>query len=175
MPLQRFLTSLRAPVATIALAFAAATLAADSGAPELEEKAVLGHIERVTLMPEGIAAEARLDTGASRSSLHARDVETFERDGEDWVRFTFDDHEGGEHAMEKRLVEEIRITQASGQEKRYTVVIGMCVGERYAEPAFTLSDRSNLTYPILVGRDFLSDRILVSSTREYVNEPDCDE
>lgn len=151
-------------------------LAAEGGisSAELEEQDVLGHVEDVRLMPDDIPAQARLDTGARRSSLHARDIESFDRDGEDWVRFVFDDHDGGRHDFELPLEDEITVTQASGQETRYVARIGLCVGEQYSETDFTLTDRSALTYPILVGRTFLTEGVLVSSEHDRTVQPDCE-
>ncbi len=151
------------------------TLAADNdlSSVELEEQDVLGHVEAVRLMPDEIPAKARLDTGASRSSLHAREIEAFDKDGEEWVRFVFDDHDGGKHDFELPIEDEITVTQASGQENRYVVKVGLCVGAHYSETDFTLTDRSALTYPILVGRTFLSEGILVSSEHDRTVEPDC--
>ncbi|MCK8515453.1 ATP-dependent zinc protease [Methylonatrum kenyense] len=150
-------------------------LAAGDGisSAELEEQEVLGHVEDVRLMPDDIPAQARLDTGARRSSLHARDIETFDKDGEDWVRFLFDDHDGGKHDFELPLEDEIEVTQASGQETRYVVKIGLCVADQYEETDFTLTDRSALTYPILVGRTFLSEGVLVSSEHDRTVKPGC--
>ena len=39
-------------------------------------------------MPSGVAVKMKLDTGALTSSLDARDLRHFKRDGKSWVRFT---------------------------------------------------------------------------------------
>src|SRR5690554_6574672 len=59
-----------------------------------EEPERLGFVEWVVMKDTGLRMKARLDTGAKTSSLHATDVEEFEKDGEDWVRFRLplDDH-----------------------------------------------------------------------------------
>ncbi|MFW5936983.1 MAG: RimK/LysX family protein, partial [Desulfosalsimonas sp.] len=57
------------------------------------DKLLVGRIEKVRLTPPGRTFHARIDTGATTSSLDARDIETFERDGDDWVRFKIKDPE----------------------------------------------------------------------------------
>lgn len=146
------------------------TLAANDN---LQTGNVYGHVEDVLLMPGRIQASARLDTGARTSSLHARDIEPFEKNGEKWVRFHFDDHDGGLHPFSLPLKDEITVTQASGTQTRYVVKLGLCVGEHYSETKFTLTDRSQLTYPILVGRRFLAEGLLVSSEHDFTASPEC--
>lgn len=164
-----------AAVTLVALITLPLLLQADNGvsSAKLNQPYVLGHVEGVLLMPDGIPAKARLDTGASRSSLHAREIELFDKNGEDRVRFVFDDHDGGEHVFDVPLEDQVTVTQASGQQTRYVVRLGLCVGKHYSETDFTLADRSTLTYPILVGRSFLSRGVLVSSAHDQTVEPDC--
>lgn len=138
-----------------------------------DSSAVYGHVEQVMLMPYRIKAQARLDTGARTSSLHARDIEPFEKNGEKWVRFFFDDHDGDLHPFVLPLIDEVTVTQASGTQTRYVVELGLCVGDHYNETKFTLTDRSKLTYPILVGRRFLADGLLVSSAHDFTASPEC--
>ena len=54
-----------------------------------DQLSVIGLREWVALPDLGVAGlRAKIDTGASTSSLHATDIQPFERDGHSWVRFT---------------------------------------------------------------------------------------
>lgn len=151
------------------------SVVAHAGVPEKEvdEKSVLGHIEKVRINGDDRHFPARLDTGAQRSSLHARDIEKFERDGEQWVRFVFDDHDGGTHDIESPLIEQTEVRQAGGATTRYVVSLPLCIGGQEKNTEFTLADRSAMTYPMLVGRNFLSEHVLVSSAHRYTADPTC--
>ncbi|MCH8542499.1 MAG: ATP-dependent zinc protease [Alcanivorax sp.] len=140
---------------------------------DVRNKSVLGHIEKVRINGDDRDFSARLDTGAQRSSMHAREIEKFERDGEQWVRFVFDDHDGGEHDIESPLIEQTRVRQAGGVTTRYVVSLPLCIGEQQQDTEFTLTDRSAMTYPMLVGRNFLSEHVLVSSAHRYTADPVC--
>ena len=50
-------------------------------------KQVVGALERVYFDKLNFSLEARIDTGATTSSLGVTDVQKFERDGNDWVSF----------------------------------------------------------------------------------------
>ena len=54
-----------------------------------DQLSVIGLREWINLPELGIIGlRAKIDTGASTSSLHASDIQPFQKDGEDWVRFT---------------------------------------------------------------------------------------
>jgi hypothetical protein len=140
----------------------------------LNDFSVYGHIEKVALIPGDIEIKARLDTGASRSSLNAQDIELVGTKKRRLVRFVFDDRNGNQYPMTLPLVEKVAIKQASGKQVRYVVEMGLCVGGHYKKNHFTLADRSRMTYPVLVGRNFLRDEVLVSSNHKFISEPNCE-
>lgn len=99
---------------------------------------VIGLREWVALPDLGVAGlRAKIDTGASTSSLHATDVEPFERDGQQWVRFTA--HLGSVVQLRHRrceapLVTMKRIKSSNGQaQARYVIRTSLALGDRVWE------------------------------------------
>lgn len=158
---------------TVFMTSAVAEQEASVIAANMENYTVYGHVEEVALMPAEIEIKALLDTGASRSSLNAQDIELIESEDRTMVSFVFDDHNGNQYPMTLPLVETIGIKQASGRQDRYVVEMGLCVGEQYEKNLFTLADRSKMTYPVLVGRNFLKNSALVSSKHKMTAKPNC--
>ncbi|WP_432696692.1 ATP-dependent zinc protease family protein [Marinobacterium sp. YM272] len=134
-------------------------------------KLVVGELEPVYLAIPGVIYEARIDSGAETSSLHATNIERFERDGERWVRFDIEDpnHEKP-ITLERQLSRNVRIIQASADEseRRAVVELPFMIGDHRQSAEFTLTDRDQLTYSLLIGRNVLRDVMLVDVGRENV-------
>ncbi|MCQ4331845.1 ATP-dependent zinc protease [Stutzerimonas stutzeri] len=139
---------------------------------------VLGWVEKGLIFPEKVAVKFKLDTGALTSSMHAEDIDRFEKDGNDWVRFTLelediDSDKKTEKRMEREVVRDIKVRGAGGAEKRPVVLMKVCLGNRIYEEQFSLNDRDKMNYPVLIGRRALEDIGLVDSSKTFTVEPDC--
>ena len=135
---------------------------------------VAGWLERARLSPGEILLEAKLDSGALTSSLHAANLKQFKRDGKDWVAFDVTGNDGRTVHIERPLVRIAKIKSALGtDEGRPTVTLGICVGNVYRVTEVNLVDRGGLTNPLLIGRRFLRDQLLVDAGRQYLMEPTC--
>ncbi len=134
-----------------------------------DDKFVVGELEHVWLDPPGIMLPARVDTGASRNSLHALKLKRFERDGDRWVRFDVVTSDGP-ITLERRIVRFVRVVQQSDPEGSRRPVVNMRVhmGTHEGTFEFTLADRSHLEYEILLGRNFLKDIAVVDVSRQFV-------
>lgn len=135
------------------------------------DKQVVGSIERVHLSPPGITLQARIDTGAESSSLDARDVTEFKRDGNTWVRFRIMDGNNEQSTeIERRVVRHVRILQSATTEaeRRPVVRLRIAVGSHAQLAEFTLSDREHLSYPVLIGRNVLTDVMIVDVSRTHI-------
>ena len=127
-------------------------------------KLVVGAIENILLPETGFVVAARVDTGANTSSLDARNIQNFERNGASWVRFILIDPEtGDELEMERRRTRLVRIIQSTDDdgEVRPVVELRITLGDRTQVSEFTLTDRSHLRQPMLLGRNVLRDVMLV--------------
>lgn len=171
-------------VATIGVLFHGGAMAStkDQAKPEPER---MGFVEWVVMKDTGLRMKARLDTGAKTSSLHATDIEGFEKDGEDWVRFRLplDDHNDIDSPENEGLVLEFErpvertvLIKRKGapSQKRYVVRMEFCIAGKTHETQFSLTDRGRFTYPALLGRRFMSDdNVLVDSTDSFLAEAEC--
>lgn len=144
--------------------------------PEASQKVIMGWLETVFLLPSNVRVVAKLDTGAKTSSVHARSVEHFSQQGQEWVRFRFQPERGDSIiTLERPLIRTavIKERQASSS-TRDVVSLTICKNGRTYETEFTLNDRSNFNYSILLGRSFLEDVALVDAGETFLFNGDLD-
>ncbi len=141
-------------------------------------KVIAGWVERVVLLPAGHDVKAKLDTGAKTSSLSARDIERFEKDGRRWVRFTLSYEDSFDRKLEQQLerpvVRRVRIKEHVGEyNSRPVVKLGLCFDGRRTEAEFSLVDRSNFIYPVLLGRRFLARHAVIDPSQTFQLRKGC--
>ncbi|MBD3639485.1 MAG: ATP-dependent zinc protease [Marinobacter sp.] len=139
----------------------------------LKGKVVVGEVEKFYLAEPGLVYTARIDSGAETSSIDARNITRFERDGSNWVRFDVPVPGTDELVtMEKEISRRVRIIQASAEdsERRVVVELQFAIGDHKQVAEFTLADRSNLTYEVLIGRNVLRDVMLIDVGKEFATE-----
>ena len=126
---------------------------------------IIGAVEPIYILPMRSAFEARIDTGATTSSLDADDIEEFERDGEKWVSFTVVNRSSGEkHKFERPIVDNVKIKRIEDREHRIKVQMAVNFGGEKFTTEFTLADRDKFEYQTLIGRNILSGRAIVDTS-----------
>ncbi|GAB6873587.1 hypothetical protein JCM19368_19350 [Halomonas shantousis] len=151
------------------------TCPTDTESP-VDNKEIVGRTEWVGFPSIGTYLKARVDSGANTSSLSAKDITEFERDGENWVRFklALEDDDAASAGIQEQWIEapvsrSVKILQASGSESRPVVRLLMTLGPIKQRVEFTLNDRTHLTYPVLLGRRFLMDIVVIDVSRTYMH------
>ncbi|WP_026958640.1 RimK/LysX family protein [Aliagarivorans taiwanensis] len=134
----------------------------------LTEQYRAGYIEQVEL--EGMSFPAKLDTGADVSSVHADHIERFQRNGEEWVRFSYRDHFGNSREFTKPVKRIMRIRARAGETaaERPVVELDVKLGPLEHSVEVNLQDRSRFEYPMILGKNFLRHGLVVGSNEQFL-------
>ncbi|NNM30260.1 MAG: ATP-dependent zinc protease [Akkermansiaceae bacterium] len=135
------------------------------------ERLLIGRREWLALPELGVGCiSAKIDTGAYTSSLHAEEIEWFERAGADWVRFVTYDYHAEVVRCEAAVLMKKGVKSSTGK-KRKRVFIETAVrsaGGLEWKLRLSLADRSVMKCPMLIGRRALSGRFLVDPQKSHV-------
>lgn len=131
---------------------------------------LLGAVEQAQILPWGFTLEARVDTGAAKSSLGARELEL---KGET-VEFYLTDRRIMQK-LEPRILGWVEVRTNEGKERRPLVELEVCLGGQRFPTQMNLDDRSGLRCPMLIGRNTLQDRFLMDVSRSHLHKSPCGE
>ncbi|NQW18169.1 MAG: ATP-dependent zinc protease [Chloroflexi bacterium] len=148
-------------------------LRSESGRFRSKHLPVIGWRERVALLDLEIPTiKAKVDTGAIVSALHAWNIRELERDGKPYVRFTVNPtrRRSTQRRVEAPLSGHRNITSSSGhKESRPTIRTSVTVGSQTFQMNLTLTRRTGMNFPMLLGREAIRGRFVVDSGRSYVS------
>ncbi len=138
-----------------------------------KEKLPLGWREWVALPAFGVKhVKAKVDTGARTSSLHAFDISFFERDGERWVRFEIHPWQRSTEdaeTVEAKVIEVRHVKSSSGTvDERPVIATDIVLAGVEFETELTLTNRDEMGFRMLIGRQALRRRFLVDSGASYL-------
>jgi len=137
-------------------------------------KNIIGWEEWCGLPDLGLPAiKAKIDTGAKTSALHAYDIERFQKDGRDHVRFKIHPLQRNndlEKICEAPMVDRRGVTSSNGErEKRFVIITRLAFPDKEIEAELTLTSRHNMAFRMLLGREALRKaRFTVDPARSYL-------
>lgn len=139
----------------------------------MKNKKIVGAVELCDLPRLAISdLNVRVDTGAATSSLHVDNIEEIEKDGELWI--TFDIHPDI-HNVERVVRREARVegqkrvkSSTATLEKRYVIVTPIIMDGEQWDIQLTLTDRSEMTYLMLLGREAMSGHFIVDPEFDFI-------
>lgn len=142
------------------------TLRAGSDVP------VIGWREWVALPDLGIERiKAKVDTGARSSSLHAFDLQKFERNGVQWVRFTIHPVQRNNDLVvqaEAEVLDFRSVRSSSGKATLRPVIVTNVELLGAVWPVeLTLANRDAMGFRMLLGRQAFRQRFLVDGGRSF--------
>ena len=117
------------------------------------------------------AIKAKFDTGAKTSALHAWDQELYEVDELPWVRFNahpFERDDGTVVRCAAPLTDCRWVTNSGGKrERRYVITTLLGIGGDAWHIELTLTNRDEMGFRMLVGREAMRSRLIVDPTQSF--------
>ena len=137
------------------------------------EKVAVGWREWIALPALGIdAIKVKIDTGARSSSLHAFDIETFDRDGEPWVRFVVHPLQRDSSTTvqcEAPVLDFRHVRSSTGHITHRPVIRAeISLDNRNWPIDLTLAPRDEMGFRMLLGREAVRGKFVVDPGRSYV-------
>lgn len=141
--------------------------------PPPRKKKIIGWREWVKLPDLGVVRiKAKIDTGARTSALHAFRITPFSKYGAAYVRFVL-------HPLQRRKTPEVpcvalvidhrRVTDSGGRvEERYVIRTTLKIGNTLWPVELTLTNRDQMGFRMLIGRQAVRRRYIVDPSRSFV-------
>jgi hypothetical protein len=136
-----------------------------------KDKHVIGASAVLTEVSSGLSFPARIDTGAETCSLHVEKIEIQDKTPRrsnnigKTIRILLKDKAGKSQWIESVVADAVRVKSSSlptGEyDHRYKVRLTLEWKDIRKEVLVTLNNRTDMEFPLLVGRNFLRDDFLV--------------
>ncbi|WP_159821210.1 ATP-dependent zinc protease family protein [Colwellia sp. 20A7] len=137
-------------------------------------KTIIGRLESIALPELAINdLQVRVDTGAKTSSLHVDNITKIVKDGQKCV--TFDIHPDAHNVNSivncTAPISDIRNVKSSNgtAEQRYVIETNVTLGTETWPIEITLTDRSDMSYLMLFGREAIGKRFLVDPSKVFIH------
>jgi len=115
----------------------------------------------------------KVDTGAFTSSIHSYDVKEIELNGEKYIEFKLLDpsHPKYNNKIFQVKSYEVKAIKSSfgNIEQRFIIKTSIVIFDQEYPIELSLSERSDMKFPVLLGRKFLSKRFIVNTALKNVS------
>ena len=134
---------------------------------------IIGNQEWCSLPELGVhAIKVRVDSGAATSAIHATNITEFEQDGQSWVEYELQPLTEDQQIVVKcqsRVLKKRRIKSSNGDvESRYVIKTPIKLSRKQWDIEVTLTNRDEMDFRMLLGRQAMEDDILISPAREFL-------
>lgn len=140
-----------------------------------DDTSIIGRAELVDLPDWDLyGIKAKIDTGAYTSSLHCHHIERIEKEGKPFVRFNLLDpsHEiYNDKLFELPIYKSKAVKSSNGQtEERFIVKTKVRIMGKELNAELSLTDRSEMRYPVLIGRKLIKGHFIVDVSKKYLSK-----
>ena len=138
----------------------------------MSNKIVIGKEEWCALKELGLPViKARIDSGAKTSSLHAYNINQFQENGKNYVHFDIHPIQNDRSTIQSCLglvVDKRNVKSSSGnKEQRIVIKTPITLGGETWEIEVTLTNRDSMGYRMLIGRQAMTNRVLIDPDSSF--------
>jgi hypothetical protein len=117
--------------------------------------------------------DLKVDSGAYTSSIHCSDIEEIEVEGDNFIRFTLLDPEhefyNNKEFSTKNYASKMVKSSNGISEKRFLIETNIVIFNKSFPIHLTLSERKDMTFPILLGRKFLNKKFVIDTAKKNLS------
>lgn len=139
-----------------------------------DDKRIIGRAEIIDIPDWDLyGIKAKIDTGAYTSSLHCHHIERVRENGKEYVRFNLLDpsHETyNEKLLKLPIFKSKKVKSSNGvSEERFIVKTKLRLLDKELEAELSLTDRSEMRYPVLIGRKLIKGHFIVDVSKKNLS------
>jgi hypothetical protein len=117
--------------------------------------------------------DVKIDSGAYTSSFHCHQIEQFAENGKEKVKCSILDPKHPQY-HEKEFVFDVfkirRVKSSNGQvEERISIKTEITLFEKEYPIELTLTERTDMKHPVLLGRKFISKKFFIDTSRKNLS------
>ncbi|BCL73822.1 ribosomal protein S6 modification protein (plasmid) [Vibrio nigripulchritudo] len=136
------------------------------------QKIIIGRLESISLPELGIESlTVRVDSGARTSSLHVDNITLVKVNGKPGIQFDIhpEVHNVDNTVRCQSELYDVRTIKSSNgaSEQRYVIQTTAKLGELEWSIQITLTDRSDMTYLMLLGRQAMGNKFLIDPAQVF--------
>lgn len=157
---------------------------ATSALAEDKKQIIVGYVEKIAIPSVDLTLKAKLDTGATTSSINATVIELPEKthrrneEGEkvaNYVVFAIDSDDAQTKNLKKPITRFVKIKKKDGGfDRRAVVEMTFCIAGQLITEEVNLADRDHYNYDVLIGRNMLEEgRLIIDASRDHTAMPNC--
>ena len=140
--------------------------------PRDSKKMIIGHVEYIDLPDFNINnIKAKIDTGAYSGSIHVNYIKRITEGGCEKIQFSLLDENHPEFKNNIYTIDTFqtkKIKSSNGHsELRYIIPIKIILKNKVIDTKLSLSDRTEMRYPILLGRKFIKNLFLIDVSKKF--------
>lgn len=137
----------------------------------LKNLTTIGRVEKMDFpILELLGIDAKIDTGAFSSAIHCHEIQENKEEGVIEFKLLDPNHpEYNTKVFKTKEYSKTNIRSAFGDsEQRFKINATIKLGDKKYKTNFTLTDRSKMKYPVLLGRKALTNKFIVDVSQKYI-------